>query len=94
MNVVVVGGSGFIGTHLVRALLDAGHDVRVLDIYHSTPFSSLHTIGGVRDKDFLTGMCRGAEVVYNLGVVNREDVKPTPVSGLEGQRNLRSAAHG
>jgi NADH dehydrogenase len=30
MNVLVVGGSGFIGTHLSRELLDRGHDVTVM----------------------------------------------------------------
>lgn len=31
MNVLVVGGAGYIGSHAVRLLLDAGHTVRVYD---------------------------------------------------------------
>src|SRR5690242_17149085 len=31
MRILVVGGAGYIGSHAVRCLLRAGHDVRVLD---------------------------------------------------------------
>ena len=30
MKVAITGGTGFIGAHLIRALLDAGHDVRAV----------------------------------------------------------------
>lgn len=31
MRVLVVGGAGYIGSHMVKMLLDSGHDVITLD---------------------------------------------------------------
>jgi UDP-glucose 4-epimerase len=35
MKALIIGGNGFIGTHLVDALLEAGHSVTVFDRYPS-----------------------------------------------------------
>ena len=33
MNILVIGGNGFIGSHLIDYLLLKGHNVRVFDLY-------------------------------------------------------------
>lgn len=34
MNIIVTGGAGFIGSHLVRRLIQEGHDIAVVDCLH------------------------------------------------------------
>ena len=36
MKAVVFGGSGFLGSHVADALMEAGHDVTIYDIQEST----------------------------------------------------------
>ncbi len=65
MRVLVTGGCGFIGSHQVVALLDAGHDVVVLDDLSN---SSLDAIDGVaaicgRPPEVIVGDVREPAVV-------------------------------
>jgi UDP-glucose 4-epimerase len=77
---MVTGGSGFIGSHLVDKLLDAGHEVHVFD---SVPFDAaknlelakkhhgLHYVqGDIRDKDVLWRFWQSqASAIYHLASV-------------------------
>ena len=74
-KVIVVGGSGFIGSHLVRLLVDNGHSVKIVDIAKSLDFPEIWAMGDVRDRDTLVAHFAGADVVYNLAAVHRDDVR-------------------
>ena len=68
---LVIGGTGFIGRHLTRALVARGTDVRVLSRGRTGPFADLpdqvETVGAsLQDKDALIAAMDGVEVVYNL----------------------------
>jgi nucleoside-diphosphate-sugar epimerase len=76
MNIVITGGSGFIGTHLVRRLIDDGHDVRIFDKRPSEGFADLVTLGDVRDQAAMTSALRGVDVVYHLAAEHHDDVRP------------------
>jgi UDP-glucose 4-epimerase len=71
MNVLVTGGSGYIGSHLVDALRQAGHAVRMLDL--RPPSGERRAVpgcdfiqGSVVDTSLVAQAVREVEVVYHL----------------------------
>lgn len=75
LNVLVTGGAGFIGSHLVDALVDRGHRVRVFDLlvpqvheqgqpqYLDPEAEFIH--GDVCDVDLLQRALKDIDVVYH-----------------------------
>jgi UDP-glucose 4-epimerase len=73
MKVLVTGGAGFIGSNIVRLLLDEGHQVTVLDNLSSGYELNLHPLAGirfirgdVRDDEAVRRAIDGAEAVLHL----------------------------
>ena len=79
MKVLVTGGAGFIGSHLVDGLLREGHDVRVLDALelqvHPTGdwpdyLAETERIrGDVRDREVVTRALDGIDAVSHQAAV-------------------------
>jgi UDP-glucose 4-epimerase len=77
MKILVTGGAGFIGSHLVEALVRRGHSVRVLDNFSSGRRENLAAVRG--DVEVLRGDCadgraarravRGVETVFHEAAV-------------------------
>jgi UDP-glucose 4-epimerase len=63
MKVLVTGGAGYVGSHLVDALRQAGHEVRVLDL---RPANGDFIQGSVADKNLVAQAVQGVEVIHHL----------------------------
>ena len=72
MRVLVTGGSGFIGSHVVDRLLAAGHEARNFDLLES-PYLNGHpfenAIGDLRDEDAVNAAVDGCDVVVHLAAM-------------------------
>ncbi len=69
MKVVVTGGSGFIGSHVVDHLVAAGHDVTVLDVVapHRSDVGYIEL--DILDLDGLVRSFQGVDAVFHLAAV-------------------------
>jgi nucleoside-diphosphate-sugar epimerase len=95
MNVLVTGGSGFIGTPLVGALLEAGHQVRIFDHEPSPKFESLVQRDHLLNYDGLAVASVGVDAVFHLAAEHRDDVRPKSRYydvNVEGTQNVVRAA--
>lgn len=52
MTILVTGGAGFIGSHTVVELQNAGYDVIVVDNFSNSKPEALHRIKQITNKDF------------------------------------------
>lgn len=71
MNILITGGTGFIGLMLTSRFLQKGHRVRVLvrDVAKAQRLLSDRCeifVGDITNKDSLNGCCDGIDVVYQM----------------------------
>ncbi|HEY75765.1 MAG TPA: SDR family oxidoreductase [Thermoflexia bacterium] len=102
---LVTGGAGFIGSHLVEALVARGDRVRVLDDFSTGRWENLAPVrsrvevleGDVRDPAAVMRAVEGADVVAHLAAVasvqaSLEDPAAVWAVNVDGTLNLLEAA--
>ena len=81
-NALVLGGSGFLGSHVADALQDAGYGVRVFDLAPS-PYlrhGQRMIIGDLMDLGAVKRAASGCSYVYNFaGISDIDDAKDRPL---------------
>ena len=105
MKALVTGGGGFIGSNLARGLLEAGHEVRVLDNFSTGNRRNILDIEGeidvvegeLRSYERVHNAIRGVEVVFHLGALpsvprSVQDPLTSSAVTIEGTLNVLLAA--
>jgi UDP-glucose 4-epimerase len=105
VKALVTGGGGFIGSNLVRALVERGDDVRVLDNFSTGNRANLADLvgdveiveGELRSYERVHAATRGVEVVFHQGALpsvprSVQDPLTTSAVNVEGTLNVLLAA--
>jgi nucleoside-diphosphate-sugar epimerase len=94
MNILITGGTGFIGRYLLKHLTEQGHFCRCLVRKNSNidlikKFSNIEFFyGDISHKESLTNICKGIDIVINsAGILgkwdsNIEQIRPVNAYGI------------
>ena len=100
MTALVIGGNGFLGSHVTRRLVASGEDVRVTVRASASTvgiddLDVTRHIGGIGDLDTMHAAMTGCEVVYYCVVDTRawlRDPAPLFATNVEGLRGVLDVA--
>jgi len=86
LNVIVFGGSGFLGSHVADALSEAGNRVRIYDLTPSIYIKPTQEmiIGDILDTVLVNEVIEGMDVVYNFaGIADIDEASCKPIETIK-----------
>jgi uncharacterized protein YbjT (DUF2867 family) len=94
MKVLVTGGTGFVGPHVVRAIADKGHDLKLLvrDSTRSRELPGRPVVGEMTNTVSLKSAVEDAEAVVHLVAIRQGREEQFKRVMEQGTRDLVSAA--
>ena len=94
MRLAITGGTGFVGSHLIDAATDAGHQVAALARREQEPRDQVDWIGGdLEDRGALHKLVEGADaVIHAAGVITAHDSAAFEKGNVAGTLAMLAAA--
>jgi len=94
MKVLVTGGTGFVGPHIVRALADKGHDLKLLvrDSTRSRDLPGQPVVGEMTNSASLKTAVEGVDAVVHLVAIRQGSKDQFERVMEQGTRDLVAAA--
>ncbi|RDI95128.1 complex I NDUFA9 subunit family protein [Meiothermus sp. QL-1] len=93
MRVLLVGGSGYVGTHLARHLLQLGHQVTVASRRGEGPLKVRYVVADAARGEGLDEAARGQEaLIYLVGIIRERGDQTFHQAHVEGVRHALVAA--
>ena len=94
MKILVIGGSGFIGTCLIKKLLNTENDVLNYDRKNSKNYPEKTIIGDIRNSNRLIRVTQYIDLVIHLAAEHEDNIYPTSLYydvNVSGTQNIIDA---